>query len=114
MTTQNIPGSTALRDMDASDFHNLHELILKARQKLNQNNWDYIVGGAESETTLRRNRMALDSLALRPRVLRDVSKIDVAVEFLGRRLRLPILLCPIGSLEAFNADGATTVVKAAE
>jgi isopentenyl diphosphate isomerase/L-lactate dehydrogenase-like FMN-dependent dehydrogenase len=114
MTTQNIPGSIALRDVDANDFHNLHEIVLKARQNLNQNNWDYIVGGAESETTLRRNRMALDSLALRPRVLRDVSKIDASVDFLGRELRLPILLCPIGSLESFNSAGAETVVKAAE
>ena len=43
-----------------SDFLNLHEIVAKARQNLNQNDWDYIVGGTESETTLRRNRMALD------------------------------------------------------
>ena len=97
-----------------NEFENLHELIAKARQNLNQNDWDYIIGGAETETTLRRNRGALDSLALRPRVLRDVSNIDATVEFLGRRLRLPILLCPIGSLENFHAAGAATVVNAAE
>ena len=61
------------------DLHNLHELVAKARQNLNQNDWDYIVGGAESETTLRRNRMALDTIAFRPRVLRDVSKVDASV-----------------------------------
>ena len=44
-----------------SDFENLHEIVAKAKQNLNQNNWDYIVGGTESETTLRRNRLALDS-----------------------------------------------------
>ena len=43
-----------------TDLLNLHEIVAKARQNLNQNDWDYIVGGAESETTLRRNRMALD------------------------------------------------------
>src|SRR5215217_8893737 len=58
------------------DFMNLHELVAKARQNLNQNDWDYIVGGTETETTLRRNRMALDSVAFLPRVLRDVSAID--------------------------------------
>ena len=114
MTTHNPHETAASCDAAASEFQNLHELIAKARQNLNQNNWDYIVGGAETETTLRRNRMALDSLALRPRVLRDVSKIDAAAEFLGRRLRLPILLCPIGSLESFHAGAAVTVVKAAE
>ena len=50
----------------------LHELITTAKRKLPQGTWNYVVGGAESETTLRRNRQALDSLAFRPRVLRDV------------------------------------------
>ena len=63
-----------------SDLLNLHEIVAKARQNLNQNAWDYIVGGAETETTLRRNRMALDAIAFRPRVLRDVSKVDASVE----------------------------------
>ena len=63
----------------ASDFQNLHELVAKARANLNQNAWDYIVGGTETETTLRRNRMALDEIAFRPRVLRDVSKVDASV-----------------------------------
>jgi isopentenyl diphosphate isomerase/L-lactate dehydrogenase-like FMN-dependent dehydrogenase len=97
----------------AAQFMNLHEIVAKARQNLNQNDWDYIVGGVETETTLRRNRMALDSIAFRPRVLRDVSKVDTSVEAVGRKLRLPIVLCPVGSLESFHAGGAEPVVKAA-
>jgi glycolate oxidase len=97
----------------ATEFLNLHEIIAKARQNLNQNDWDYIVGGTESETTLRRNRMALDSIAFRPRVLRDVSEIDTSVTQLGRRLRLPVVLAPVGALEGFHADGAAPVVRAA-
>src|SRR6516164_780712 len=95
-----------------SDLQNLHEIIAKARQNLNQNDWDYIVGGAESETTLRRNRLALDSLAFRPRVLRDVSNVDCSVNQLGRKLRLPVVLAPVGSLESFHALGAEPVVRA--
>ena len=48
-------------------FLTLHEIIQKARQKLNHDHWDYIIGGTETETTLRRNRAALDALAM-PRV----------------------------------------------
>src|SRR5438477_7577838 len=97
----------ALREEPAAaDFLNLHEIVAKARQNLNQNDWDYIVGGTESETTLRRNRLALDSIAFRPRVLRDVSKIDASVSQLGRRLRLPVVLAPVGALESLHADGA--------
>ena len=95
-----------------AELLNLHELIAKARQNLNQNDWDYIVGGVESEATLRRNRMALDSLAFRPRVLRDVSKVDCSVQQFGRKLRLPVVLAPVGSLESFHELGAEPVVRA--
>jgi len=104
----------ALRNASsAPQFMNLHEIVAKARQNLNQNDWDYIVGGTETETTLRRNRMGLDSIALRPRVLRDVVKVDPSVEIFGRKLKLPVLLCPVGSLESFHPGGAEPVVKAA-
>src|SRR3954466_9366115 len=105
---------TALHDAaEAPLFLNLHEIVAKARQNLNQNSWDYIAGAAETETTLRRNRMALDTIAFRPRVLRDVSKIDCSVERFGRRMRLPVMLAPVGALESFNPDGAATVVRGA-
>src|SRR5215470_16414129 len=97
-----------------SEFLNLHEIVAKARQNLNQNDWDYIVGGCEGETTLRRNRMALDSVAFRPRVLRDVSKVDASVSEFGRKLRLPVVFAPVGSLESFHAAGAESVVRAVD
>jgi isopentenyl diphosphate isomerase/L-lactate dehydrogenase-like FMN-dependent dehydrogenase len=104
----------ALHDRAAApEFLNLHEIIAQARRNLNQNDWDYIVGGTETETTLRRNRLALDSIAFRPRVLRDVSQIDASVEQLGRRLRLPVVLAPVGALESFHPEGAAPVVRAA-
>jgi glycolate oxidase len=95
------------------EFECLHEFIVKARANLKQGEWDYVTGAAESETTLKRNRMALDSVALRPRVLRDVSKIDASVERLGRTIRLPVLLAPIGSLECLHPEGAVAMVRAA-
>src|SRR5262249_62099765 len=69
------------------EFEVLHELVRKARQNLNQNNWDYIVGGTETETTVRRNRLALESLALRARVLRDVNHVDASTTRFGCKLR---------------------------
>ena len=95
------------------EFLTLHEIVKAAHQKLDRNIWDYLVGGTETETTLGRNRLALDSLAFRPRVLVDVSKIDTSGEFFGRRTRLPVALAPIGSLESFEAGGGATAVRAA-
>jgi glycolate oxidase len=92
----------------------MHEVIDAARAKLDDDLWNYIAGGAETETTLRRNRLALDSLALRPRVLRDVSAIDPGTTLLGRRLRIPVILAPLGGAEALSADGSLSSARAAE
>jgi isopentenyl diphosphate isomerase/L-lactate dehydrogenase-like FMN-dependent dehydrogenase len=114
MQDQNPEQMAAMRLAAAgTDFQTLHEIVAKARANLNQNDWDYIVGGADTETTLRRNRLALDQLAFRPRVLRDVSTIDTSVDEFGHRLRLPILLAPVGALESFHDGAAETVVRAA-
>ncbi len=115
MQHQNLDPST-IHDTPAkvSDLLNLHEIVAKARQNLNQNDWDYIVGGAESETTLRRNRMALETLAFRPRILRDVSNVDASTHQFGRKMRLPLIFAPVGSLESFHAAGAASVVRAAK
>src|ERR1700710_3142202 len=93
------------------EYQNLHEFIRRARANLNQNAWDYIVGAAETETTMRRNRMALDEIAFRPRVLRNVAKVDASVEVFGRKLRLPVMLAPVGALEIFDPGAAASVAR---
>jgi len=110
-----IPQMRRNVELGASDerFQNLHELIRKARANLNQNAWDYVVGAAETETTLRRNRLALDEIAFRPRVLRDVSQVDASVERFGRKLRLPVMIAPVGALEIFDPEGAAAVARGA-
>jgi len=114
MNKQNFDEAALLKvAAERNEFLNLHEFVARAHANLNQNAWDYIVGGVETETTLRRNRLALDSIAFRPRVLRDVRKVDATTKVLGRTLRLPIVLCPVGSLESFHPGGAEPVVKAA-
>ena len=93
-------------------FQTLQEIVKAARQNLAPGPWDYLAGGSETETTLRRNRQALDSIAFRPRVLRDVSAIDCASSLLGQRLRIPVMLAPVGSIESFDPAGAAAAAKA--
>ncbi len=97
----------------SGEFLTLHEFVKAAKIKLSANIWDYLVGGAETETTVKRNRHALDSLAFRPRVLRDVSSIECSGKLLGRDLRIPVLLAPVGSLESFDPEGAAPAARAA-
>ena len=71
------------------DYVSNQEIIQAARRNLPQDVWDYLTGGAESETTMRRNRLGFDSLGLRPRVLVDVSKVDTSTTFLGQKIAHP-------------------------
>jgi isopentenyl diphosphate isomerase/L-lactate dehydrogenase-like FMN-dependent dehydrogenase len=89
------------------------EIIRTARKNLSQGSWDYLIGGSESETTMRRNRLAFDRLAFRPRVLVDVSKIITSSTFLGLNAKIPVILAPIGSQETFTQEGAAAATKAA-
>lgn len=89
------------------------ELIQTARRRLDQGTWDYLVGGSASETTLRRNRLAFDRIAFRPRVLVDVSRIDPSTTFLGQKLRIPAILAPIGSLQVFDPEAGVASTRAA-
>jgi isopentenyl diphosphate isomerase/L-lactate dehydrogenase-like FMN-dependent dehydrogenase len=94
-------------------FVTTQEIIIQARRNLTQHVWHYLTGGAESETTMCRNRLALDSLAFRPRALVDVSKVDTSSTFLGHKLRIPVMLAPIGSLQLMTPEGAVAVARAA-
>ena len=49
-----------------SRFLNLHEFVTQARTNLDRNNWDYLISGSETETTLARNRLALDAIDSSP------------------------------------------------
>jgi isopentenyl diphosphate isomerase/L-lactate dehydrogenase-like FMN-dependent dehydrogenase len=98
----------------ALDFVTNQEIIMAARRNLTQNVWHYLTGGAESETTMCRNRFGLDSLAFRSRVLIDVSKIDGSTAFLGHKLSIPVMLAPIGSLQSITPEGGVAVARAAE
>ena len=67
-------------------FLTLQEIVAAARANLAPGPWSYLMGGAETETTVKRNRHALDSIAFRPRVLRDVSQVDSSGTFLGQKV----------------------------
>jgi glycolate oxidase len=98
----------------ADELLTIPEVVAAARRRLPRDHWDFSAGGSESETTLRRNRAAFDALAFRPRVLRDVSRIDPSTTFLGHLLSLPVMLAPVGSITLFDPDGALAVARAAD
>ena len=93
--------------IEGEEYLVLHEFVKKAREKLPKETWDYLIGASETETTFKRNRFALDNIAFRPRVLRDVENVDLSVDLFGHNLKMPVILAPIGSMQDF-VDGAGT------
>jgi lactate 2-monooxygenase len=85
----------------------------RAKTRLSAQAYAYIAGGAGVERTMAANRAAFDRWRIVPRVLRDISDRDLSVELLGRRLRTPFLLAPIGVLELAHDDADVAVAKAA-
>ncbi|MBX5491974.1 MAG: alpha-hydroxy-acid oxidizing protein [Chloroflexi bacterium] len=94
-------------------FVTLNEIRRAARANLSPEVWDYASGGAETETSLRRNRRAMSNYVFVPRVLRDVSHIDTTTTFLGMPLALPIMIAPMGSMFLLHPDGDLALARAA-
>lgn len=95
------------------DVVNLDELEAMALERLPSMARDYYVSGANDEITLRSNRRAFASLELHYRVLRDVSRRDLATTVLGTNVALPVMLAPTAFHRLAHPDGELAAVRAA-
>ena len=75
--------------------------------------FEYLDGGSYDEVTLKRNVEDLQSVALRQRVLRDVSKIDLSTELFGRKWSMPVGLGPVGLSGLYARRGEVQAARAA-
>jgi isopentenyl diphosphate isomerase/L-lactate dehydrogenase-like FMN-dependent dehydrogenase len=89
------------------------ELERKAQAVLRPEAYIYVAGGAGSEDTVRANREAFRRWRIVPRYLRDVATRDVSVQLLGRRLRAPLLLAPVGAQSILHPEAERAVARAA-
>ncbi len=108
------PAATAIASApDASKFVVLHQIVKAAHDRMSARAWNYLMGAADTETTMRRNRQALDSIAFKPRQLRGVGKLDLSGKLLGQTMRIPVLLSGVGSVGIMDPGGGATVARAA-
>jgi L-lactate dehydrogenase (cytochrome) len=96
-----------MRAASVSDYREL------ARRRLPKMFFEYIDGGSYAEATLRRNVGDLEAIALRQRVMRDMTKLDMAVETLGQTLSMPVGLAPVGMSGMFGRRGEVQASRAA-
>ena len=99
--------------MRLTDCHNFHDFRRLAKRRLPGPIFDYIDGGAEDETTLRRNTASFEACDLVPSVLRGVDKIDMSVEVMGQKLTVPFYCSPTALQRLFHHRGEHAVAAAA-
>jgi L-lactate dehydrogenase (cytochrome) len=96
-----------MRAASVTDFREL------ARRRLPRMLFDYIDGGAYGEVTLGRNAADLEAIALRQRVMRDMSSMEMGVTTLGQTLSMPIGLSPVGMAGMYGRRGEVQAARAA-
>src|SRR5215207_8895009 len=99
--------------VDGVPFLNLAEIERAARERLTALAYDYYVGGANDEVTVRENRSAFEQLALRYRVLVDVSRRSTSTTVLGTPIDLPVLVAPTAFQRLACDDGERATARAA-
>src|SRR5947207_4446607 len=98
---------------DLDNALSIIDLEALARDRVSQDTWARISGGAADEITLRWNREAYDRIRLKPRILVDVSHIETRIQLFGQELPFPILLAPTGAQAFVHPDGDLASVRGA-
>jgi len=109
------PNSRSERDHGTAPptLVNLYDYESAAKRILSVPAWEYFNGGSADEITLRRNRQALDSLQLKPRVLVDVTRIDTSRTLLDYNMVHPIILAPTSSHLLAHPDAEVATARGA-
>ncbi|GMH14206.1 hypothetical protein Nepgr_016047 [Nepenthes gracilis] len=97
----------------ASEPVSVKEFQELARQVLPKMHYDFYAGGAEDEHTLRENVEAFSRITIRPRILIDVSHIDLSTTILGYNISAPIMIAPTGMHKLAHPEGEIATAKAA-
>ncbi|GLT53112.1 hypothetical protein SLA2020_264060 [Shorea laevis] len=92
---------------------NVNEFQELARQALPKMYYDYYTGGAEDQYTLKENVEAFHRITFRPRVLVDVSRIDMSTTVLGYKVSAPIMIAPTAMHKLAHPEGEVATARAA-
>ncbi|BFZ57797.1 hypothetical protein PYCC9005_004851 [Savitreella phatthalungensis] len=91
---------------------NLDDFEANAQKSVSPRAWAYFSSAADTEWTHINNRVAYEKLLFRPRVLRDVRKIDLSVQLLGYKSTLPVYTAPAATARLSHPDGEVAIAKA--
>ena len=94
-------------------FYSIEDLRQHAKKRLPKAVFDFFDGGAEDEITLQRNMHAFQEKRFIPKILNDVSNIDLSSTILGKPSHLPCAIAPTGAVGFGWRDGDIAIAKAA-
>ncbi|KAK9231820.1 hypothetical protein WN943_022062 [Citrus x changshan-huyou] len=97
----------------AAEPVNLNEFQELARLALPKMYYDFYAGGAEDEHTLKENVEAFHRITFRPRILVDVSRIDLSTTILDYKISAPIIIAPTAFHKLANPEGEVATARAA-
>lgn len=92
---------------------NVMEFEAIAKENLPKMVYDYFASGAEDQWTLQENRNAFSRILFRPRILIDVSNIDLTTTVLGFKISMPIMLAPSAMHKMAHYEGEYATARAA-
>ncbi|XP_070053952.1 peroxisomal (S)-2-hydroxyacid oxidase GLO4-like isoform X5 [Nicotiana tomentosiformis] len=92
---------------------NINEFEELARQALPKMYYDFFAGGAEDQYTLKENTEAFRRITIRPRMLVDVSRIDMSTVILGNKTSAPIIVAPTSSHQLAHFEGEVATARGA-
>src|ERR1700758_1732213 len=93
---------------------NVFDFEEAAHRKVQPGHWAYMASGVDDDGTLHANREGFKHVELRPRRLRDATKVDMRVNLFGTVYNSPIFTCPTGGEKSFFPDGELAVARAAK
>ena len=94
------------------NFHSVAEFEPPAKQRTDDDLWDFISNGAADGTTLLRNREAFDGITINPRFLVDVSCRDTSTTVLGETISFPVITAPAAPFRHAHPEGELAVARA--
>ena len=98
---------------DTLGFYNTADLREAARRRLPHGLFEFMDRGNDDEIAVRDNRLALESIKLKPRVLVDVSKRSQEITLFGKKQKMPIVVAPTGSTGLAWYEGEVALARAA-
>jgi isopentenyl diphosphate isomerase/L-lactate dehydrogenase-like FMN-dependent dehydrogenase len=94
--------------------HTIQDLAKIAKRRTPKAPFDYADGAADSEISLARARQAFQDIEFQPRILRDVSEVDLSIEVLGKKVSMPFGIAPTGFTRMMQTEGEIAGSQAAE